>query len=264
MKEENYALLLERVGDLSSHGLSDLKNAKLMNRVDTKFILPSALLPRMFDELEGQYSALEIEGSRCFRYESTYFDTKDYRFYRMHHNGKLNRHKVRIRRYVDSDIQFLEVKLKNNKKRTIKDRIPLANADVTDLMDSLPFLHEVKVPYADELEPCLHNCYQRIALASEARGERLTIDIGLANEVASGDQAKVPLHNIAIIELKQSRLDRSSPFFAMARELGVRSSGFSKYCMGMTLALRDRSEWKHNRFKPILRRLARNQKIRTV
>ena len=46
--------------------------------------------------------------------------------YHDHHNGKLNRYKVRRRRYIDTDTEFLEVKLKNNKKRTIKSRIKLS------------------------------------------------------------------------------------------------------------------------------------------
>lgn len=264
MDQTHYSQLIEQLQSMPSHGLDDLSNAKLMNRIDTKFIMPASLLPRVFDVLDEDYSALEIDDARCFRYESTYFDTEDFRFYRMHHNGKLNRHKVRVRRYVDSDCQFLEVKLKNNKKRTIKKRIAIDRHDLTDLHDYLPFLRSLKVPAAEQLRPCLHNCYQRIALANEARGERLTIDIKLANEVADGEQLQVPVNNIAIIELKQSRLDRSSPFFAIARDFRLRPSGFSKYCMGMTLALKDHTEWKFNRFKPVLRRLARHQKIRTV
>lgn len=264
MDNANYAQLLEQLNRMPSHGLNDLNNAKLMNRIDTKFIMPSALLPKLFDVLDDDYSALQIGSARCFRYESTYFDTEDFRFYRMHHNGKLNRHKVRVRRYVDSDCQFLEVKLKNNKKRTIKKRIPIENYDLDNLQEHLAFLRSAKVPMAGQLQPCLHNKYQRIALANEARGERLTIDIKLANKVADDGEVQVPLDNIAIIELKQGRLDRSSPFFSVARDFRLRPSGFSKYCMGMTLALKDRFDWKHNRFKPVLRRLACNQQIRAV
>ena len=264
MNQTLYTSLLNQLSNLPSHGLKDLNNAKLMNRVDTKFIMPSSLLPKVFETLDGHYSALKIGPNRCFQYESTYFDTKDHRFYHMHHNGHLNRHKVRMRRYVDSDIQFLEVKLKNNKKRTIKERIPLETHKEIDLADNLDFLREVKVPTPHKLKPCLHNRYQRIALANEKRGERLTIDIKLANEVAKDGVSQLPLHDIAIIELKQARLDRGSPFFTLARQLGIRPSGFSKYCMGMTLARRGQADWKYNRFKPVLRRLARNQKFNNL
>lgn len=264
MNQLLYSQLLDQVHNLPGHSLRDLKKAELMNRIDTKFIIPASLLPTILDALDDHYTALEINGTRCFRYESTYFDTDDYRFYHMHHTGRLNRFKVRMRRYVDSDIQFLEVKLKNNKKRTIKDRVPLESYAITDLADNLDFLRSLKVPAPEQLKPCLYNCYQRIALASESRGERLTIDIKLANEMARGDHSQLPLDDVAIVELKQGKLDRSSPFFAVARSLGIRPSTFSKYCMGMTLALRDQSDWKYNRFKPVLRRLAHDQKPRIV
>lgn len=264
MNQLTYSRVMDQVSNLPGHSLRDLKKAQLMNRIDTKFIMPASLLPNVFEAMDDQYSVLEINGIRCFHYETTYFDTDDHRFYHMHRTGRLNRFKVRVRRYVDSDVQFLEVKLKNNKKRTIKERVPLPDHNVKALSDNIDFLQSVKVPAAEQLRPCLHNSYQRIALASETRGERLTFDIKLANRVADAEGEKLPLDNIVIVELKQSRLDRSSPFFALARILGIRPSTFSKYCMGMTLALCNTREWKYNRFKPILRRIAHDQQLRTV
>lgn len=260
MDHSLYSRIVEQIEKLPAHGLSDLEKATLMNRVDTKFILSARLLPTILAELGECYSALEIGGERCFRYESTYFDTEDYHLYHMHHNGHLNRHKVRMRRYVDSDIQFLEVKFKNNKKRTIKRRIELDEPAV-DLEEHVDFLKSLKVPSPGKLQPCLHNRYRRIALASEERGERLTIDIGLSNAIPGFDQSGKALSDIAIVELKQSTLNRDTPFYRLARSLGVRPSGFSKYCMGMTLALKHKENWKYNRFKPVLRRLANQQKI---
>src|SRR5690606_26924106 len=75
-----------------------------------KIHMPASLLPNVFEAMDDQYSVLEINGIRCFHYETTYFDTDDHRFYHMHRTGRLNRFKVRVRRYVDSDVQFLEVK----------------------------------------------------------------------------------------------------------------------------------------------------------
>lgn len=263
MDQHLYSHIVSTIERMPSHGLSDLNNAELMNRVDTKYIVPSNLLPRVFDELNDHYSALEINNVRCFRYQSTYFDTDDHRLYHMHHNGHLNRHKVRMRRYVDSDIQFLEVKLKNNKKRTIKTRIPLDEPEV-DVSENIAFLKRMQVPRPEQLKPCLHNQYRRIALANENRGERLTIDICLKNAVADSAQTEEQLPEIAIVELKQAKLNRNSPFYRLAREMGIRPSGFSKYCMGMALALRHKHGWKYNRFKPVLRRVARHQRTQTA
>lgn len=233
-----------------------------MNRVDTKFIVPVKQLLEIFKGLQRHYTVLEINGVRCFRYQSVYFDTSSHLFYNMHHSGRLNRHKVRLRRYVDSDSQYLEVKFKNNKKRTIKNRIPLESAENVNLEDYQHFLDQMGLPGNLKLKPCLTSNYQRIAFASEARGERLTIDLNLENEYLSAAKSrKTHLQNLAIVELKQARIDRSSPFFSLARQLGIRPSGFSKYCMGMTMTQRNNQDIKTNRFKRILNKIDRVDSI---
>lgn len=241
------------------HGLEALDKASLMNRVDTKFVLPSAQIPVLLEALRDDFSALEIEGRRIFRYESQYYDTPDMRFYYMHHSGRLNRFKVRTRHYVDTDQHYLEVKFKNNKKRTIKRRVSLPGPldPERHLLDHLPFLRELGLPNPEKLQPSLINSYHRIALASEHRGERLTMDINLQHRVLQGPkQSMHALPHVVIAELKQARVDRRSPFFRLVRELGIRSSGFSKYCMGVTLAHQNFARpIKCNRFKPALRRL---------
>lgn len=241
------------------HGLEGLDKASLMNRVDTKFVLPAVQLPKLLEALRDDFSALEIEGRRIFRYVSQYYDTPDLRFYFMHHSGRLNRYKVRTRHYVDTDQHFLEVKFKNNKKRTIKRRIALPGAIDAEhqLSDYLPFLQELGLPNADQLRPALINTYQRVALASERRGERLTLDINLQHRsLQDPQQAITPLPHVVIAELKQSKVDRRSPFFSLVRDLGIRSSSFSKYCMGVTLVHKHYARpLKSNRFKPTLRRI---------
>ena len=69
------------------------------------------------------YKVLTISGLRQGRYETRYFDTADYEMYTKHHNGKLNRYKVRFRTYVDSEMNFFEVKFKTNTGRTRKSRV---------------------------------------------------------------------------------------------------------------------------------------------
>lgn len=254
--------VIQALQQFRPHGLNDLNKASLMNRVDTKFIIPVVNLPAIFAAIKAHYSVLEINGLRCFRYQSVYFDTLNHRFYNMHHSGHLNRHKVRVRRYVDSDSQFLEVKFKNNKKRTIKNRIALDSATDINLENYGQFLQRVGLPSNLQLHPCLTSNYQRIAFASEERGERLTIDLNLENEyLATPNRKKSQLDNLAIVELKQSRVDRTSPFFEIIRKMGIRSSGFSKYCMGMTMTQKHNEAIKTNRFKPILRKIDRFEAI---
>ena len=63
------------------------------------------------------YKCVEIENKRVSQYQTLYYDTKDMKLYNEHHNGHLNRYKIRHRTYVDSNLSFLEVKFKNNKGR---------------------------------------------------------------------------------------------------------------------------------------------------
>ncbi len=257
INEEN---IIELLSAFAPHGLNDLDKASLMNRVDTKFLVPYNKLPEIFHAIQPHYSVLEIDKRRCFRYQSTYFDTPDFMFYNMHHNGHLNRHKVRTRRYVDSNLEFLEVKFKNNKKRTIKKRVKLSNDGSIKIQDHSAFLDETGLPKEVCLKPCLRNSYQRIAFASEERGERLTIDLGLRNQSMAVDcKARSKLTGVAVIELKQSRVDRESPFFSVVRNLGIRSSSFSKYCMGMMMTAEavGREGLRTNRFKRTLRKVNR-------
>ncbi len=242
------------------HGLKDLDKAELMDRVDTKFLVPLNKLPEIFEAIQPHFSVLEIDNKRCFKYQSTYFDTPDFMFYNMHHNGRLNRYKVRTRKYVDSNLEFLEVKFKNNKKRTIKKRVKLSNDGTIRISDHDAFLDKTGVPEEVILSPCLRNSYQRIAFASEERGERLTMDLGLENQSMAIDcKAYSKLNNVAVIELKQARVDRESPFFSVVRSLGIRSSSFSKYCMGMMMTSEaiGREGLRKNKFKRILRKVKR-------
>jgi hypothetical protein len=248
--------ILPVLAKFEGHGLNDLKKASLMDRVDTKFVMCAQDLPALLTRLIPYFSALEIDGRRCFHYQSTYFDTPDYLFYNMHHSGRLNRFKVRIRQYIDSQLAYLEVKFKNNKGRTEKTRIKINDAAQCHLHAFAPFLTELGVPNIDQLVPSLDSQYYRIALANEDRAERLTIDIGLCNQTLGALSDPLQQTEAVILELKQARVTRSSPFFAIIRDFKVRPSGFSKYCMGLALA-DSVVPIRNNRFKPIIHKLKR-------
>ena len=78
--------------------------------------------------------------------------------------------------------------------------------------------------------------------------ERLTIDTGVHfHHLITGTEAR--LENLAIIELKRDGRTYS-PIGEILRELHVRPSGISKYCVGTVLTA---GNLKYNRFKPKLR-----------
>jgi len=64
---------------------------------------------------------------------------------------------------------------------------------------------------------------------------------------------RVSLAGIAIAEVKQDGFSMDSEFIRQMRALGVRATGFSKYCIGVSMLY---PEVKHNRFKPQLRQIA--------
>ncbi|MBK7667231.1 MAG: VTC domain-containing protein [Sphingobacteriaceae bacterium] len=103
--------------------LAEMDKAKLMDRTDTKFTFSEENLKKVLTEVKSDYKILEIENCRMSTYQTLYYDTSDLSLYLKHHNGKLNRYKIRHRTYVESKLGFLEVKFKNNKGRTIKVRI---------------------------------------------------------------------------------------------------------------------------------------------
>ena len=58
------------------------------------------------------------------------------------------------------------------------------------------------------------------------------------------------LSDIAIVEIKTDANAKSSPLYKALRDYRLRSSGFSKYCIGKSLLDND---LKKNAFKPKLR-----------
>jgi hypothetical protein len=233
----------------TNHNLMDIANLSLMNRIDSKFLLPIDSILHVLEACKPCYSLLKINGVSVFQYDNIYFDTKDLVFYKNHHNRKLNRHKVRHRHYEDVGSSYLEVKFKNNKGRTIKNRQVSQRDEKIALSSNFEFLKNNGITWTDSLIPAQKVGYQRISFANKSQKERLTLDLNIsfANilEKTSSDN-KFTLTKFYIAELKQEKIDRESPFFRLMREMNIRSQGFSKYCMGHALTNKN---IKSNRFK---------------
>lgn len=251
MHKHNLAEISNALEKFSSHGLEDLSKAALMDRVDSKFIIPRDKLAATLERVSDYYSVLQIEDKRIFRYENIYYDTGDLDFYHSHHNGKLNRYKVRYRNYVDSGSAYLEVKFKNNKKRTQKTRIKIDESPSLAIKRSQDFLNNCGLDNATTLLPVQNGGYHRVALANEAAAERITIDIGVYfTDLASMDTGmdnRKPIGDFVIAELKQAKMNRKSPFYQLMRDQGFKKLSFSKYCMGMQFV--HKGQLKANKFK---------------
>ncbi len=220
-----------------------MDRVKLMDRMDTKFVFPLSQLANILQTIHSDYQVLAVNGHRISRYESLYFDTKGFDLYHHHHRGKLNRYKIRFRKYVESELNFFEVKFKNNKGRTIKDRIkqPAIGDRITDKAEHL--LREKTSITADQLEAKLWVNYSRITLVNKHSTERVTIDLHLQfkNDIHSKD-----FQNLVIAEVKQDKTASSSPFIRLMKKHRIREGSISKYCFGIISLFRD---IKHNNFK---------------
>jgi len=223
--------------------LGEMDAVKLMNRVDTKFAFSAENLQELLPELSKYYKVFEINGTRIPSYESLYFDDDNFTFFNDHHNGKMNRFKVRFRNYVESNLYFLEIKHKF-KGRTEKERI-----SVDGFTDFLSQKHTefIQLTLQDKmnLRPCLWNSFHRITLVGREINERLTLDFNIQfkweNEVQD-------FENLIIAELKQERPDRSSPFFSVMKKEGIRPYRLSKYCLG-SIEIHGNEKLKYNKFK---------------
>ena len=111
------------VSGFSVISLNEMNAVKLMNRVDQKFAFQIDKLPSLLNGLKESYNILEVNNKKVQSYKSLYYDTDDRLFFIQHHNGRVNRNKVRFREYVGSGLVFLEIKSKNNKGKTLKNRI---------------------------------------------------------------------------------------------------------------------------------------------
>ena len=216
--------------------------AELRQRVDSKYVVPLESLESLLSQLAGSYAVLEIDGGRQFTYRTTYFDTPSLTTYRAHMQQRRRRFKCRSRQYVESGLNFFEVKLKGRRGETVKERLP-----------SLPERHEafgeeartflsgcLSTHYGTELEeefqPTLQMGYRRLTLVSLDEAERLTLDAALSFQGVNG-AATAMAADYAIVESKSTRGRGTAD--RRLRALGFRPIRCSKYCLGIALTRHD-------------------------
>ncbi len=238
--------ILERFLPIS---LSDLHDATLMERKEQKFLLTYGEALYLLENLEGEARILEIEGKRVGLYETMYYDTWDYSLYRDHHNGKKNRYKLRTRHYLVSDLLFFEVKQKKNTGETKKERIGIKRPLILIDEQIRSFLSSHVPCLPEELQPVIRNTYERVTLVFPETRERVTFDFALSYE---HDGHGIVLPDVVITEIKTAGKITHSPVSRLARGLHKRPTGFSKYCIGISLLC---PEVKKNRFKPKINRI---------
>lgn len=229
--------------------LGEMDAVRLMNRIDTKYVVTLDKLAEVLFAAADGYCVLTVGGKCINRYDTLYYDTPDIEMYRTHQRGKLARQKVRTRTYVESGSAFMEIKRKNNKGRTRKSRIPIPSERMEDFSSdaaATEFLRTHSAYTAAMLRPTLYTRFRRVTLVSRTLTERLTIDTGLTFENLE-THACASLPGVAILELKQDGRCYSR-IAEVLRTCHVHPFRLSKYCAGVALtdprAPQSRLKWK--------------------
>ncbi len=232
--------------DHKTLSLDELDKVRLLNRQDTKFVFNQNQMPLIFSRIKPFYRILEVNNELVFTYDTTYFDTDNFLFYNQHHNENRKRFKVRFRKYISNNNTFFEIKIKNNKNRTVKKRLLVDKINGSLGEQEKNLVSEIIGLMPNGLSPKLKIQFSRITLADNSFNERLTIDTNLSAK--NGSSSKI-FDKLVISEIKQKKYNPKSQFIQILRDLKIPEMRFSKYCMGM---LHVNNEIKYNRFKPKL------------
>jgi len=241
--------IVSGLGKMRGISLEEVLKASLMRRKDSKYVFEVSLIPALLEMVSDTYRVLDISEVRAQEYQTFYYDTPDLDMYHMHHRGEVNRHKVRFRKYGTSNSMFLEVKKKNGKGVTVKNRIETGNGKVVIKSTEEEFLAEFIPQQYEYIVPVLENSFNRITLVNESQTERITLDYNLTfANFGSKDLIEVP--GVAIAEIKYGNHLAGSVFHAALRSKKIIPRRISKYCIGMAML---NPELKQNFFKQKLR-----------
>jgi hypothetical protein len=235
--------------------------AAMLERLDNKYVVRMPQMTAAVADLAPLFDVLEIDGRRSFTYETCYFDDPARRSYHDHHQGRRQRMKVRVRRYADAALCFVEVKLKDRRGITVKKRMPYDPARY-GMLDESALRHVREAwealygrPFDQPLEPVLHMRYRRVTLVAREGGERMTIDTGIqffgADGLDGAQTCRSTGDDVFIVETKSAH-GHGIADTIMRRHHQHPTPSCSKYCVGMSVLGKVQ---RFNRFRPALRKL---------
>lgn len=244
-------------GQFAAIGLDQLNaRAAMLERLDNKYIVSRAILDQAAPVFAAAFEVLEIDGLRAFTYDTCYFDDAAQRSYFDHHQGRRRRCKVRVRKYRDAGLCFVEVKLKDKRGVTVKRRLPY-DGDMFRVLDSDALAHvnaSYQALYGEafphDLGPTIEMHYQRVTLVARQGGERMTIDSNV--EFVAGNRQRRISPDLFVVETKSARGNGLADKVLRTCHLHP-VPGCSKYCVGMAALGK---VGRVNRFLPALRLLS--------
>ncbi len=229
--------------------------AAMLERLDNKYVVRADVLRAAIEALAERFDILDINGTRAFTYETCYFDDDQLHSYFDHHQGRRRRCKVRVRKYTDAQLCFVEIKLKDKRGLTIKKRMKYSLEKYGTLDDSawqhIRQSYEALYgePFRHVLSPVIEMRYQRITLVAREGGERMTIDCHLQFQANGRVHHTGP--DVFVVETKSANGNGVAD--KILRSLHQHpTQSCSKYCVGMAAL---QTVARHNRFLPALRKL---------
>lgn len=225
--------ILNILNSFNSVRLEEMDKVKLMDRIDTKYLIPANRVPDLLKLMQGRYRVLEISNQRISTYSTIYFDTNDFTFFNQHVTERTGRFKVRFRTYNSTGRTFLEIKKKTKKGRTVKWRIENPPADISFNETVKEFIQTRAAIDPGSLKPVLENHFKRMTFTGFNTPERITLDLDLSFRSPEGKSSELPM--VAILELKSQGVAAHSPFSELIRQFSVYPTPFSKYCTGCAI-----------------------------
>ena len=80
--------IINILDSVNSVRLEEMDKARLMDRIDTKYLLPANRVPDLLNLMKGRYRVLEVGRQRVSSYSTVYYDTPGFAFFNQHVTGR--------------------------------------------------------------------------------------------------------------------------------------------------------------------------------
>jgi hypothetical protein len=238
--------------DRTGHALRAPSRLHAFNRYEIKYLMPVTALPALRAELDRRLDRDSHGTDGGYGVWSTYYDTRDLRFYWEKIEGLRFRRKLRIRHYgdrfavEDGTTVFVEIKQRVNRvtqKRRVA--LPYGQAlrlcDHRELVEDGAFVQEVLGLVSRlDLRPVAMTGYQREAFVGRGAeaGLRVTVDRRLRGRDrdfhlgADAENRLIIPARLAVVEFKANE---RVPYWLtdLAAELNLNVARISKYCQSV-------------------------------
>lgn len=208
-------------------------------RFETKYLCHIDDIQSVIEWMQLNFVCITYNGLKQQSYHNRYFDTSNFKSYFDHHQGAFPREKLRVRTYLNSEVNncFFEKKKKYANGISEKVRRPVVQSD--SLISDEDYSEVLTVKY------------QRLQFWNEQSSERITIDTGLTFTDKESSTQKGSWKKVAIIELKSPNRSKTKTTTYL-KELSLRPESFSKYCIANAML---RPELKRTNFNRAIKKI---------